>query len=70
MLCMAVTVVVGFLYILNVCLLSVFVIVRSRKFILLLTSVSKVKFNFWCSLLMCWCSLVCLLFPLFRSNMS
>ena len=40
-----VTVVVGFLYILNVCLLSVFVIVRSRKFILLLTSVSKVKFN-------------------------
>ena len=32
MLCMTVNVVVGFLYILNVCLLSVFVMVRSRKF--------------------------------------
>jgi hypothetical protein len=31
---MKVTVVLGFLYILNVCLLSVLVIVRSRKFML------------------------------------
>ena len=56
MLCLTVNVVVGFLYILNVCLLSVFVMVRSRKFMLLLTSVSKVKFNFRCSLLMFWCN--------------
>ena len=42
MLCMTVNVVVGFLYILNVGLLSVFVMVRSKKFMLLLTSVSKV----------------------------
>ena len=70
MLCMTVNVVVGFLYILNVCLLSVFVKVRSMKFMLLLTSVSKVKFNFRCSL-MCWCNcLVCLLLPLNKSNMS
>ena len=69
MLCMTVTVVVGFLYILNMCLLSVFVMVRSRKFILLLSSVSKVKFNFWCSLLIYWCNcLVCLLLPLYKSN--
>ena len=61
-------VVVGFLYILNV---SVFVMVKSRRFMLLLTSVSKVKFNFSCSLLMYWCNcLVCLLLPLYRSNMS
>ena len=45
-LCKTVTVVVHFLYILNVCMLSVFVIVRSRKFISLLTSVSNVKCNF------------------------
>jgi len=50
---MTVNVVVGFLYILNLCLLSVFVMVRCRKFMLLSTSVSKVKFNFRCSLLMC-----------------
>jgi hypothetical protein len=50
--CVSVTMVVGFLYI----LLSVFVMVKSRKFILLLTSVSKVKFNYGCSLLMYWCS--------------
>jgi hypothetical protein len=43
-LCMTVIVVVDFLYILNVYLLSVFVIVRSRNFILFLTSVSKVWF--------------------------
>ena len=71
MLCMTVIVVVGFLHILNVSLLSVFVTVRSRNIILLLTSVSKVKFNFRSGLLMHWCScLVCLLFPLYRSNMS
>ena len=35
---MTATVVMGFLHILNVCLLPVFVMVRSRKFILLLTS--------------------------------
>ena len=35
-----------FLYILNVCVFSVFVIVKSKKFILLLTSFSEVKFNF------------------------
>ena len=46
LLCMKVTVVVGFLCTLNVCLLSIFVIVRSRKFMLLLTPVSKVKLNF------------------------
>ena len=71
MLCMAVNVVVDFLYILNVCLISVFVMVRSRKFMLLLISVSKVKFNFRRSLLMSWCNcLVCLLLPLYRNNMS
>ena len=38
---------------------------------LLLTSVSKVKFNFLCSLLMYRCNcLVCLVLPLYRSNMS
>jgi hypothetical protein len=69
MLCVTITVVVDFLYILNMCLLSVFVIVKSRKFMLLLSSVSKVKFNFWCSLLMYWCScLICLLFSFYRSN--
>ena len=48
-----------------------FMIVRSRKIILLLTSISKVKFNIGCSLLMYGCScLVCLLFPLYRSIMS
>ena len=47
MLCKTVNVVVGFLYILNVCLLFVFVMARSRKFMLLLTSVSKVEFNLW-----------------------
>ena len=54
MLCMTVNVVVGFLYILNVCLLSVFVMVRSRKFMVLLTSVSKVKFNFRCVAFIYW----------------
>ena len=66
---MTVTVAVGFLYILNVCLLFVFVIVRIRKFILLLTSISKVKFNFRCTSYWC-CCLVCLLLPLYRSNIS
>jgi hypothetical protein len=50
-LCITVTVMVGFQYILNVCLLSVFMIARSRKFILLLTSVSNMTFNFRCTLL-------------------
>jgi len=43
---MTVNVVVGFLYILNVCLLSVFMMVRCRKLMLLLTSVSKVIFTY------------------------
>ena len=42
---------------------------KGRKFMLLLTSVSKVKLNFRCSLLMCWCNcLVCLLLPLYVDN--
>ena len=66
LLCITLTLVVGFLYILNVCLLFVFIL-----FILLSTSVCKVKFNFGCTLSKYkWSSLVCLLFPLHKRIMS
>ena len=70
-LCITVTVMVGFLYLVKVCLLCVSVIVTLRNFVLYLTSVSNEKFNFGCSLLMYWCgSLVCLLFPSYRNIVS
>ena len=60
----------GFSVYVECVLLSGFLIVRSRKFMLLLTSVSNVKFNFGCSLLIYWCSCLICLLPLYRSNMS
>ena len=45
---MTVSDVVGFLYILYVCVLFVLVIVRSKKFMLLFSSISSVNFNLWC----------------------
>ena len=47
-LCITMSVVVGFLYILYVCVLLVLLIVRSRKFILLFCSISSINFNLWC----------------------
>ena len=65
------TVLVGFLTILLFICHLFFVKVGPRKFILLLTTVSVIKFNFACSLLKYWCSsLVCLLISLHRSIMS
>ena len=55
----------GFLYIWYVCVLFVLVIVRSKKFMLLFSSISSVNFNLWCIVLMyLWKFSICLLLPL------
>ena len=48
--CISVSVVVGFLYILNLCLCSSFVMEMSKKFMVLLCSFSAVKVIFLCIL--------------------
>lgn len=70
-LCITLTVVVGFLYILKLCLLSSLVMVMSRKFMDLFSSVSRVNLSLGCILLMCvWSCSICLLLPLYMRSMS